>query len=340
MINITIITGFLGSGKTTLINKIINENKDKKFGLIINEFGEVGVDAELVSSTEQEITEISNGCLCCVVRSDLIGAVEKMIETNKIDHLIIETSGLAEPGPIAQTFVMDNLNGRINLDSIVCLIDAQNFENNIKNYNILKEQIQTSDIAILNKIVDSNDNFNNNLRSFVNKINPQIAFLENTQTFSSKLLLETIENLEDSILEIESKKNKDSHKEHNHMDHNHKNHDHDHSHHHHDHTESHGHHHEHEEFEEYLFKTPKSLDPAKLDKFFLNDFPKNVIRAKGFMNIKGELFLFQMVGATKNIEKYTPHANSMLDKNSTYLVFIGKELDKDAIQERMEKCLI
>ncbi len=340
MIKITIITGFLGAGKTTLINKMIKENPEVKFGLIINEFGEVGVDSELVSSSDQEITEISNGCLCCVVRSDLIGAVKKMIDTGKVDHLIIETSGLAEPMPIAQTFVMDDLDGKVMLDGIYCLIDSENFEANIAHYNILKEQIQTSDVAILNKIDESKIDFNNNLRKFVTTFNPQIAILENTNTFSSMILLDFEENLEDKFIELEHNTHHHNHEDHKHADHNH---DHDHDdkgHHHHDHSDHKDHNHEHNEFDEVLFTSDTELDPSKLDKFFLNEFPKNVIRAKGFIRMKSDLYLFQMVGANKGLDKYVLSSNSKIDPNKSYIVFIGKDIDKELILSKMKACQI
>jgi G3E family GTPase len=332
MIKITIITGFLGAGKTTLINKIIKENPVTKFGLIINEFGEVGVDSEIVSSTEQEITEISNGCLCCVVRSDLIGAVSKMIDTGKIDHLIIETSGLAEPKPIAQTFLMDDLGGRVMLDGIYCLIDAENFDSNISHYSILKEQIQTSDVAILNKLDMTKTDFNNNLTKFVTTFNPQIAILENTDTFSTKLLLDFQGNFEDKVIEMEHIDSGHHHGHNDHVGHDHSNHDHSHGDHH--------QHHEHEDFDEVLFTSSVELDPGKLDQYIINNFPKNVIRAKGFLRMKNDLYLFQMVGANKGLDKYVLSENSKIDPTKSYLVFIGKGLNKEEIIQQMHNCEI
>lgn len=393
MIKITILTGFLGSGKTTLVNKLIEQNPDKKFGLIINEFGEIGVDAELVSSSDQEITEISNGCLCCVVRSDLIGAVKKMINTNKIDHILIETSGLAEPAPIAQSFIMDNIDGTVELESIICLIDSENFESNISNYKILKEQIETSDIAIINKIDINKQSFNDNLMSFVTKMNPEIAILENSNDFHTSILLDKIVDIEDKMIQSDINENysslinineKDliavnhsssehSHHTHNHRDHsdeensseysnvnkevqngishisnnnqshNHQSHIHQpHVHNHHDHTQHNhdDHKHEHDEFDEVLYKSKNELDPEKLDKFFLTSFPKNVIRAKGFLFLKEELYLFQMVGANKKITPYTLSENSKVEDKTSYLVFIGKNIDKKLLLEQMKGCEI
>jgi G3E family GTPase len=330
MIKISIVTGFLGSGKTTLINKMIKENPNTKFGLIINEFGEVGVDSELVGESGEEITEISNGCLCCVVRSDLIGAVEKMIDTNKIDYLIIETSGLAEPAPIAQTFLMNDLNGRIELDGIFCMIDAENFDDNIKNYNILKEQIQTADVAIINKISEGKDTFIQNLEKFIQTQNPTISILKNNLGFNTKILIDKKET-EDKIEEVVANDHHHDHNHHGHNDTNVHNHDHDHDEHH--------HHHEHEDFEEVLFTSDKGLDPNKLDQFFLKNFPRNVIRAKGFLNIADKFYLFQMVGSSKKLDPYTLKSNSKLDPKHSYLIFIGKDLDKKSILEEMHKCV-
>jgi G3E family GTPase len=335
MINITIITGFLGSGKTTLVNKIIKENSKTKFGLIINEFGEVGVDSELVATTDQEITEISNGCLCCVVRSDLIGAVDKMIKTGKVDHLIIETSGLAEPAPIAQTFIMENLGGKINLDGIYCVIDAENFDANIKDYNILKEQIQTSDVAIINKIDETKTAFNANLTKFITSMNPHISILENNSDFHSKILLDFTMNFEDKVLQLDHLESHLHEHEHNHEH----NHDEGHSHEHHDHAH-HDHVHEHNDFEEVLFSTDKKLDAGKLDQFFLKNFPKNIIRAKGFLNIDDKYFLFQMVGANKQLSEHTLSKESKIDASKSYIIFIGKDIDKKLITEAMELCVV
>jgi G3E family GTPase len=335
MINITIITGFLGSGKTTLINKIIKENPKTKFGLIINEFGEIGVDSELVATTDQEITEISNGCLCCVVRSDLIGAVDKMIKTGKVDHLIIETSGLAEPAPIAQTFIMENLGGKINLDGIYCVIDAENFDANIKDYNILKEQIQTSDVAIINKIDETKTAFNANLTKFITSMNPQISILENNSDFHSKILLDFTMNFEDKVLQLDHLESHLHEHEHTHEH----NHDEGHSHEHHDHAHK-DHVHEHNDFEEVLFSTDKKLDAGKLDEFFLKNFPKNIIRAKGFLNIDDKYFLFQMVGASKQLTEHTLSKDSKIDPTKSYIIFIGKDIDKDSINTSMNECVI
>jgi G3E family GTPase len=329
MIPITIITGFLGSGKTTLLNQIIAQNPTKKFGLIINEFGEVGVDSELVSSSGEEITEMSNGCLCCVVRSDLISAVKSMIATNKVDHLLIETSGLAEPEPIAQTFIQDDIDGQISLDAIICLIDAENFDNNIKDYKVLKEQLSTSDIAIINKINPNKPEFNSNLTNLINGINPHLAVLENTLSFNTQVLLDYIPDTENHVISVDQD--------------NHHNHEHTHNHeHNHEHgpQHSHKHHHEHEEFDEVLFKYKGSMSPEKLDKYFLQHFPKNVIRAKGFLKLEGKIFLFQMVGANKNLTPYTHSPSTKLDPDISYLILIGKDLDKAMIIKSLEDCRI
>ena len=330
MIPITIITGFLGAGKTTLINKIIKENDTTKFGLIINEFGEIGVDSELLSSqersTKEEIIEMSNGCLCCVVRSDLIEAVKKMVETKKINHIIIETSGLAEPAPIVQTFLTNDLDGSIILDSVICVVDAENFDKNIKDYKTLTEQLTNSDIVVINKIDEKNIDFNKQLNSLINNLNPYLSILENSNSFSSKILIDTNKDLEQNLnLKLKQEN-------HDHHDHNHKHEDHGH----HNHTN--GHIHEHEEFSEVLYTTRKQLDPTKLDQIFLKEIPKNIIRAKGFLVLESKLFLFQMVGANKSLTPYKLCGDSKLDEDMSYLIMIGKDLDRESILELLKKC--
>lgn len=340
-IPVTIITGFLGAGKTTLINKLINENKDTKFALLINEFGEVGIDGEIIATSEQKMAEISSGCLCCVIRDDLIGTVKDLIKDNDIDHILIETSGLAEPAPIANTFLVDNLGGKINLQSIICLIDGLNFENSISNYKILIEQLAYCDIAVLNKtqLMDISEEKKNefivNLKKLVRTYQPMASILENTNTFSSSVLIDNILDLE-TYLEKKNK-SKDS-KDCDICEH--ENHEH-HNHHDHVHT-GHAHKHEHEEFDEVVYKTFKMLDSEKLDKIFLSKMPTNIIRAKGFLRIKGlvGIKLFQMVGTNKTLDSYTFKKDSKIDQNQTTLVMIGKNLDTDLITSILDQCLI
>ncbi|MDA8018937.1 MAG: GTP-binding protein [Thermoanaerobaculia bacterium] len=151
---VTVLTGFLGSGKTTLLNRILSENHGKRIAVIENEFGEIGVDNDLVIGAEEEIFEMNNGCICCTVRGDLIRILGNLMKRrDKFDHIIIETTGMADPGPVAQTFFMDDeLREALRLDGVVTLVDAKHVVLHIEDSDEVKEQIAFADVILLNKV--------------------------------------------------------------------------------------------------------------------------------------------------------------------------------------------
>lgn len=151
---VTVLTGFLGSGKTTLLNRILSENHGKRIAVIENEFGEIGVDNDLVIGAEEEIFEMNNGCICCTVRGDLIRILGNLMKRrDKFDHIMIETTGMADPGPVAQTFFMDDeLREAMSLDGVVTLVDAKHVMLHIDDSDEVKEQIAFADVILLNKI--------------------------------------------------------------------------------------------------------------------------------------------------------------------------------------------
>ena len=151
---VTVLTGFLGSGKTTLLNRILSENHGKRIAVIENEFGEIGVDNDLVIGAEEEIFEMNNGCICCTVRGDLIRILGNLMKRrDKFDHIMIETTGMADPGPVAQTFFMDDeLRESMRLDGVVTLVDAKHVLLHIEDSDEVKEQIAFADVVLLNKV--------------------------------------------------------------------------------------------------------------------------------------------------------------------------------------------
>ena len=151
---VTVLTGFLGSGKTTLLNRILSENHGKRIAVIENEFGEIGVDNDLVIGAEEEIFEMNNGCICCTVRGDLIRILGNLMKRrDKFDHIMIETTGMADPGPVAQTFFMDDeMREALNLDGVVTLVDAKHVLLHIDESDEVKEQIAFADVILLNKV--------------------------------------------------------------------------------------------------------------------------------------------------------------------------------------------
>ena len=327
MIPITILTGFLGAGKTTLVNQILTQNPDIRFGLIVNEFGQVGIDGQIVVDSGQEMVELSNGCMCCIVRSDLYQTVETLINTGKVDYILIEASGLAEPKPIADTFIMNNLNGRIALDAIICVVDVDNYNISQDNYKVAVEQIEFCDIIILNKVTAENQTEMSNITKLIGDINPAAVILDNTKDFDTRVLIEKnrwpIERLTEYQREDET--------EHQHSHSNNDNETGGHSHHHHG--------HEHDDVDEVVFTsdTAASFDPDRLDSWLKNQFPPHVVRAKGIINLKtpkgNQYYVFQMVGASKSLapfEKATDFSR---------MVLIGKDLDREAIIKDLKACL-
>ncbi len=151
---VTVLTGFLGSGKTTLLNRILTENHGKRIAVIENEFGEVGVDQALVIGADEEVFEMNNGCICCTVRGDLIRILGNLMKRkDKFDYIMIETTGLADPGPVAQTFFMDDeIREKLRLDAIVTVVDAKHIYEHIEDSSEAQEQIAFADVILLNKV--------------------------------------------------------------------------------------------------------------------------------------------------------------------------------------------
>ncbi|RYE71727.1 MAG: GTP-binding protein, partial [Oxalobacteraceae bacterium] len=150
---VTVISGFLGAGKTTLVNHLLSQNLDATIGIIVNEYGEVGIDGELIIADDNALIEIRNGCICCTVRSDLVAGVKALLarEDIHLDRLIIETSGLADPAPVLQTFLADaDLLMKVELESVIAVVDVANLKRQIHD-DIAREQIAFADLVILNK---------------------------------------------------------------------------------------------------------------------------------------------------------------------------------------------
>ena len=152
-IPVTVLTGYLGSGKTTLLNRILSENHGKRYAVIVNEFGEIGIDNDLIVESDEEIYEMNNGCVCCTVRGDLIRVVEGLMRRpGRFDAIVVETTGLADPVPVAQTFFMDDdVRSKTKLDAVVALVDAKHLPLRLKDSREAEDQIAFADVVVLNK---------------------------------------------------------------------------------------------------------------------------------------------------------------------------------------------
>jgi G3E family GTPase len=153
-IPVTIVTGFLGSGKTTLVNHILKEQHGRKIAVIVNEFGEIGIDGQLtIADDDEQIVEFNNGCLCCTVRGDLVRTLEDLTQRADLDAVLIETTGLADPAPVASTFIVaEEIKSKFSLDAFITVVDARNLQQNLKDSHEAQEQVAFADIILINKI--------------------------------------------------------------------------------------------------------------------------------------------------------------------------------------------
>jgi G3E family GTPase len=332
---VTIITGFLGSGKTTLLNHILTNQEGLKTAVLVNEFGEIGIDNELIVSTNETMVELSNGCICCTINEDLVQAVYNVLERdNKIDYLIVETTGLADPLPVALTFLGTELRDMTRLDSIITLVDCAHFSLDLFNSEAAYSQIAYGDIILLNKtdLVDPADV--DLLEIKIRDIKKEARVLR-TEKSNVPLPLILSVGLFESDQYFKPEKTHDHH----HHDHHHHDHECDHTcdhddHHHHDHK--HSHHLENDGFTSISIEKDQPLSIRKFQYFLDNQLPANVFRAKGILwfDESPSRHIFHLSGKRFSIED-----DDWNDKpKKTQLVLIGQDLDHDTLKEQIEKC--
>ena len=336
-IPVTVLTGYLGAGKTTLLNRILSEPHGKKFAVIVNEFGEIGIDNDLVVNADEEVFEMNNGCICCTVRGDLVRIIDGLMRRKgKFDAIIVETTGLADPAPVAQTFFMDEAIGsKTRLDAVVTVADAKWLTDRLKDAPEAKSQIAFADVILINKTDLVAPEELRELEARIRALNPY-ARLHRTERANidiNEVLGRNAFDL-DRILEIEpSFLDAD--------DHNH--HEHDHHEHGHDHHHGNGlkHYHD-EEMQSVSLKTDKPLSP---DKFFpwiqdlvAKDGP-SILRCKGILSFSDdpERFVFQGVHMILDGDHQRPWRAD--EKRDSRIVFIGRNLPEDRIRQGFESCI-
>ncbi|MEM9949696.1 MAG: GTP-binding protein [Cyanobacteria bacterium P01_D01_bin.36] len=312
---VTVLTGYLGAGKTTLLNKILTHEHGKKVAVIVNEFGEVGIDNQLVIDADEEIFEMNNGCICCTVRGDLIRIIGNLMRRrDKFDHLVIETTGLADPAPVIQTFFVDeDIQSQLLLDAVVTVVDAKHIHQHWDS-DEAQEQIAFADVILLNKVdlVTAEE-----LDALEAKIKEMNALVKLYRTQNAELAMDAILGVRafdlDKALAIDPDiLNEDAH--------------------------------EHDESVYSLaFVESGSLDKNKLNTWMTNLLQTkgpDIFRMKGILNIEGqnERYVFQGVHMIFDGRAERPWKSEEVRKNE--LVFIGRNLDETELRSGFKACLV
>ncbi|MGN6284447.1 MAG: CobW family GTP-binding protein [Afipia sp.] len=349
-IPVTVLTGYLGAGKTTLLNRILSENHGKKYAVIVNEFGEIGIDNDLIIGADEEVFEMNNGCVCCTVRGDLVRILDGLMKRKgKFDAIILETTGLADPAPVAQTFfVDDDVREKTALDAVVTVADAKWLSNRLKDAPEAKNQIAFADVIVLNKTDLVSKDELAEVEGRIRAINPyaKLHRTERCQVQLSDVLERGAFDL-DRILEIEPDFLEDGGHDHHH-DHGHHHHGHGHDHDHHDHHHhDHGHHglkHYHDEDMQSLsLHSDKPLDPTKfmpwLQKLVAED-GANILRSKGILAFEGDDDRYVFQGVHMMLEGDHQRKWKDGEKRESRLVFIGRELPEQKIRDGFAQCIV
>jgi G3E family GTPase len=332
-IPVTVLTGYLGAGKTTLLNRILSEQHGKRYAVIVNEFGEVNIDNDLIVESDEEIYEMNNGCVCCTVRGDLVRAVEGLVKRpGGFDGILVETTGLADPAPVAQTFFMDEeIAERAKLDAVVTIADAKHLLQRLDDAPEAEDQIGFADIVILNKTDLVEPAELAEVERTIREINPT-AVIHRTQR--CELPLERVLDRGafdlDRILTLEPEFLVEDEHDHEH------DHDHDHDHDHHDHDHHH-HHHDHEVSSVSL--VAGELDPEKFFPWVQNVTQvqgPDILRLKGIIAFKDDAERYVLQGVHMIVEGDHQRPWRPDEARMSKLVFIGRNLDENELRAGFE----
>ena len=321
LIPVTILTGFLGAGKTTLLNRILNEQHGEKIAVIENEFGETGVDNEiLVKDKQEQIVEMNNGCLCCTVRGDLVRILADLSKKKrqgklKFDRVIIETTGLANPGPVAQTFFMDEaIHDEFLLDGVLTVVDAKHAGKQLDEHDEARRQVGFADRILVSKtdLVDDQAKVDE-LMKRLRQMNPRAT---QSKVHMGKADIKELLDIRgfnlNAILQLDPEFLVDSQHQH------------------------------HDEVESFVFRSDKPFDGQKLEQFLsgmIQVYGPDLLRYKGVLWMKGNprRVVFQGVHMMMGGDMGKPWAKG--EKKQSIMVFIGKKLPKDIFIAGMEECL-
>jgi G3E family GTPase len=347
LIPATILTGFLGAGKTTLLKRVLTEAHGQKIAVIENEFGEENIDTDILAvSTDEQIIQMSNGCVCCTIREDLRSTLADLAEKRRkgelaFDRVVIETTGLADPGPVAQTFFMDDeIAESYLLDSILTLVDAKHADGQLDTRQEARRQVGFADQIFISKSELVDDATVNALTHRLKHMNPRAP--QKKVHFGDVALTEVFDlrgfNL-NAKLDIDPEFLNAAEDEHHHHDHDHDHHDHDHG----EHCDHPHHHHHDDDVKSFVFRSDKAFNPAKLEDFLgaiVQVYGPKMLRYKGVLYMKGSdrRVIFQGVHQLMGSDlgpKWMPG-----EKKGSKMVFIGIDLPKDILLQGLEQCVV
>ena len=309
---VTILTGFLGAGKTTLLNYILKQQHGYKFAIIVNEVGKIGIDGALIEKTEDDVLELSNGCLCCTVRKDLVKGVQKLVERGGFDYLLIETTGIADPGPVAQTFLnIPQLQQYVRLDSIITVVDAEQIAAQMKETETAREQIAMADFILLNKTDLVDAAHLDATEETIRKLNPHATVFRTNQSQANlKELLDMNAFNLDRKLEADPEFLNELQQRHHH------------------------------DIQSFSFEFDRPFVVEKFE-FFVQELSEKekVYRSKGFLSITGNPRRAIFHGVNNRFTIMWDRLWEKDEPRTSQLVFIGKGLDEAAIRAKIEKCV-
>ena len=337
LIPVTVLTGYLGAGKTTLLNRILSEDHGHRYAVIVNEFGEIGIDNELILNTDEELFEMNNGCICCTVRGDLIRTLHGLLSKDRnFDAIVVETTGLADPGPVAQTFFVDGfLRSRTELDSVTTVVDAKHVELRLADSREALEQIAFADQIVLNKTDLVGEEELRSIEAHLRRLNP-MAPIHRAQRSNVRLdailgrggfNLNRITELEPDFLNPLHGDSGHVHDEHC----GHENHEHDH----HDHEHDHG-------IRSISLRTDKPMDRRKVARW-LTALTKNrgpdILRAKGIIDLKdnNRRLVFQAVHMILEGDLQREWREG--EPRYSRMVFIGRNLNEADLKAGFDACV-
>ena len=333
-IPVTVLTGYLGAGKTTLLNRILTENHGKRYAVIVNEFGEIGIDNDLVVETDEEVFEMNNGCICCTVRGDLIRAVSGLVKrTDRFDGILVETTGLADPAPVAQTFFTDeDVRAKTKLDAVVTVVDAKHLLARLADSREAAEQIGFADVILLNKTDLVSETDLAEIERRIRAINPSAKI---HRTRRCEVNLDRVLGV--GAFDLDRILEGDPHfldAEDHHHDHDHDHHDHDHDH----------HHAEEPHYGDIRSVALRTRAPLKPQAFFdwIRDVTQtqgpDILRLKGILAFKDDPARYVIQGVHMLLEGDSQRPWRADEPRDSRLVFIGRNLDAEALRRGFEAC--